>query len=66
MSFFLTGLEGTIVSTSLVAITDDLRGFGRSSWIITSYLLTYAGKDLIPQDCLSYFLHLPTRTQAFS
>ncbi|GLA48868.1 hypothetical protein AnigIFM63604_004452 [Aspergillus niger] len=37
------GLEGTIVSTSLVAITDDLRGFGRSSWIITSYLLTYAG-----------------------
>ncbi|KAI2827346.1 hypothetical protein CBS76997_10533 [Aspergillus niger] len=43
VSFFLTGLEGTIVSTSLVAITDDLRGFGRSSWIITSYLLTYAG-----------------------
>ncbi|KAI2859461.1 hypothetical protein CBS11232_1922 [Aspergillus niger] len=42
VSFFLTGLEGTIVSTSLVAITDDLRGFGRSSWIITSYLLTYA------------------------
>ncbi|GAQ35253.1 major facilitator superfamily transporter [Aspergillus niger] len=43
VSFFLTGLESTIVSTSLVAITDDLRGFGRSSWIITSYLLTYAG-----------------------
>ncbi|PYH29136.1 MFS general substrate transporter [Aspergillus neoniger CBS 115656] len=42
VSFFLTGLESTIVSTSLVAITDDLRGFGRSSWIITSYLLTYA------------------------
>ncbi|GLB04249.1 hypothetical protein AtubIFM57258_009965 [Aspergillus tubingensis] len=43
VSFFLTGLESTIVSTSLVAITDDLQGFGRSSWIITSYLLTYAG-----------------------
>ncbi|GKZ95483.1 hypothetical protein AnigIFM59636_009490 [Aspergillus niger] len=40
------GLEGTIVSTSLVAITDDLRGFGRSSWIITSYLLTYAAGDI--------------------
>ncbi|KAI3010430.1 hypothetical protein CBS147346_1643 [Aspergillus niger] len=45
VSFFLTGLESTIVSTSLVAITDDLQGFGRSSWIITSYLLTYAGKE---------------------
>ncbi|KAF7588744.1 hypothetical protein BBP40_005270 [Aspergillus hancockii] len=40
---FLTAIEATIVSTSLVTITDDLGDFGRSSWVITSYLLTYTG-----------------------
>ncbi|TVY46233.1 Efflux pump FUS6 [Lachnellula cervina] len=40
---FLANLEVSIVSTSLVPITDDLKSFGRSSWIITSYLLTYTG-----------------------
>ncbi|KAL4875012.1 major facilitator superfamily domain-containing protein [Aspergillus karnatakaensis] len=44
---FLTSLETTIVSTSLIAITDDLLGFGQGSWIISSYLLTYAGFLLI-------------------
>ncbi|KAK0625390.1 putative multidrug resistance protein fnx1 [Bombardia bombarda] len=34
-------LEVTIVATSLVAITDDLGGFGQSSWIFTAYLITY-------------------------
>lgn len=33
----------TIVSTSLVSITDNLHGFGRSSWIVAAYLLTYTG-----------------------
>lgn len=40
----LTTLEITIVSTSLVAITNDLHGFSQSSWVITAYLLTYFGQ----------------------
>jgi len=43
MGTFLSILEISIVSTALVAITNDLKGFERSSWIITSYLLTYTG-----------------------
>ncbi|KAL3262891.1 hypothetical protein ABHI18_002324 [Aspergillus niger] len=43
VALFLTGLETMIIGTTLVSITDDLQGFGKSSWIITSYLLTYAG-----------------------
>ncbi|KAB8271195.1 major facilitator superfamily domain-containing protein [Aspergillus minisclerotigenes] len=43
LALFLTGIEATIVSTSLVTITNDLDDFGRSSWVITSYLLTYTG-----------------------
>ncbi|KAE8388906.1 major facilitator superfamily domain-containing protein [Aspergillus alliaceus] len=43
LALFLTGIEATIVSTSLVTITNDLGDFGRSSWVITSYLLTYTG-----------------------
>lgn len=37
-------LEVSIVSTSLVAVTDDLQGFRRSNWIVTGYLVTYTGK----------------------
>lgn len=40
----LSTLELSIVSTSLVAITNDLHGFSRSSWVITAYLLTYFGQ----------------------
>ncbi|KAE8377422.1 major facilitator superfamily domain-containing protein [Aspergillus bertholletiae] len=43
LALFLTGIEATIVSTSLVTITNDLGDFGQSSWVITSYLLTYTG-----------------------
>ncbi|KNG83699.1 hypothetical protein ANOM_007669 [Aspergillus nomiae NRRL 13137] len=43
LALFLTGIEVTIVSTSLVTITNDFDDFGRSSWVITSYLLTYSG-----------------------
>lgn len=44
LGIFLVNFEISIVSTSLVSITDDLEGFGRSSWVITAYLLTYIGK----------------------
>ncbi|KAI1772029.1 major facilitator superfamily domain-containing protein [Hypoxylon cercidicola] len=40
---FLVNLEITIVSTTLVSITNDLHDFGKSSWIVTAYLITYTG-----------------------
>lgn len=47
----LSTLEISIVSTSLVAITNDLRGFSQSSWVITAYLLTYFGQKPSPAAC---------------
>ena len=32
------------MSTTLATITDDLKGFSQSSWVITAYLITYTGK----------------------
>ncbi|KAF4957020.1 hypothetical protein FGADI_3434 [Fusarium gaditjirri] len=43
ISLFLSTLETTIVSTSLVSITNVLNGFILRDWIVTSYLLTYTG-----------------------
>lgn len=45
LAVFLASLEVSIVSTSLVAVTDDLKGFGYSSWIISAYMLTYTGRS---------------------
>lgn len=50
MSLLLSTLETTIVSTSLVSIVDDLHGFDRSGWLVTSYLLTYTGIDALLLD----------------
>lgn len=52
LSTFLVNLEITIVSTSLVSITDEFHDFSRSSWIVTSYLITYTGKN----DYITWFL----------
>ncbi|KAL8895741.1 MAG: hypothetical protein Q9207_008035 [Kuettlingeria erythrocarpa] len=41
LSLFIATLEVSIVSTSLVTITDSLQDFGDSSWIVIAYLLTY-------------------------
>ncbi|KAF2657865.1 putative multidrug resistance protein fnx1 [Lophiostoma macrostomum CBS 122681] len=43
LSFFLVHVEVSVVGTALVAITDDLHGYGRSSWVVTGYLLSYIG-----------------------
>ncbi|KAL8902863.1 MAG: hypothetical protein Q9207_004328 [Kuettlingeria erythrocarpa] len=43
LAVFLPSMEVSIVATSLLAITNELQGFGRGSWIITSYMLTYTG-----------------------
>jgi len=43
LSLLLSTLETTIVSTSLVSITNALSGFEDRDWVVTSYLLTYTG-----------------------
>lgn len=43
LGLFLATMEVSIVSTALVAITDDLGDFGQSTWVVISYLLTYTG-----------------------
>lgn len=43
LALFLSTLEISIVSTALVSISDDLQGFHKDSWIVTSYLVTYTG-----------------------
>lgn len=40
MGLFLTGLDHTIVSTSLRVIADDLRGFSQMALATTSYLIS--------------------------
>ncbi|KAH7128161.1 MFS multidrug transporter-like protein [Dendryphion nanum] len=47
LSLFLTNLEIPIVTTSLVAITNDLGEFNNIGWIISSYLLGYVGALMI-------------------
>lgn len=39
-AMFLYQMEPSITSTSVLAITDDLGGYGKSSWLFTAYLLT--------------------------
>lgn len=40
-------MEVPIIATSLVSITDDLHGFDQAGWVVTGYLLTYAGRTLL-------------------
>ncbi|KAN0087242.1 Major facilitator superfamily domain containing protein [Elaphomyces granulatus] len=41
IGLFLSSLESTIVSTSLVSIANALNGFILRDWIVTAYLLSY-------------------------
>ncbi|KAF2180760.1 putative efflux pump antibiotic resistance protein [Zopfia rhizophila CBS 207.26] len=43
ISALIINLEVSIVSTSLVSITDDLKGFKQTSWVVSGYLITYTG-----------------------
>ncbi|PSN69770.1 MFS general substrate transporter [Corynespora cassiicola Philippines] len=43
MALFLTNLEIPIVTTSLVAITNDFGRFDSVGWVISSYLFGYVG-----------------------
>ena len=59
------------MSTALVAITNALNGFVKSNWIVTSYLLTYAGRHNVKHricetaDCVTGFLIILSRFSDF-
>ena len=40
---FITSMEIPVLITALVAITENLGGFGDASWVVSSYLLGYVG-----------------------
>ena len=46
LALFLVNMEIPIVTTSIVGITNDLKGFSQSSWLATAYLLTYVGMNI--------------------
>ena len=43
--YFLTQVEITIVTTSLVSITNDVGGFDKAGWIMSGYLLGFVSKS---------------------
>ncbi|KAG8531949.1 uncharacterized protein KY384_003585 [Bacidia gigantensis] len=47
LSLFMSQMESSIVSTSVIAITNDLGGYEKSSWVFSAYLLTYSGLLII-------------------
>ncbi|KAL2267092.1 hypothetical protein VTJ83DRAFT_4369 [Remersonia thermophila] len=55
IALFLSTLETTIVSTSLVSIADSLSGFEERNWVVTSYFLTYTGFLVIYAKLASIF-----------
>ncbi|RDL32028.1 uncharacterized protein BP5553_09430 [Venustampulla echinocandica] len=47
LALFVAQMESSIVSTSILAITNELGGFNKSSWVFTAFLLTYSGLVII-------------------
>ncbi|KAH7313897.1 major facilitator superfamily domain-containing protein [Stachybotrys elegans] len=47
LMMFMTNLEIPVITTALVAITDDLGGFEDAGWTIASYLLGYVSVSVI-------------------
>lgn len=43
ISLFVVQLDSSIISTSVVDITDNLGGYEKSSWLFTAYLITFCG-----------------------
>ena len=62
LSLLLSTLETTIVSTSLISITNALQGFENRDWVVTSYLLTYTGNTPFQPNSSSYYLNRPDLT----
>lgn len=46
LSLFIAQMDTSIASTSILTIIDDLGGFKKSSWVFTSYLLSFYGMPL--------------------
>ncbi|KAF2807322.1 MFS general substrate transporter [Mytilinidion resinicola] len=46
-SVFLPNFEVTVVSTALVDISNNLRAFSRTGWVMVAYLTTYTGLIII-------------------
>lgn len=45
VGLLISTLDTTIVSTSLVTISNDLDDFVNAPWIVLAYLLTYMGSN---------------------
>ena len=43
LSLFIATIEVSIVSTSLVTITDDFHAFRSGTWLVIAFLLSYTG-----------------------
>ena len=44
LSLFLVQMDSSITSTSVLEITNELGGYEKSSWLFTSFLITYCGE----------------------
>ncbi|KAI2822291.1 hypothetical protein CBS63078_2789 [Aspergillus niger] len=60
LGLFLATAEITVISTSLVTINEHLGRGNQSTWVITSYLLTYTGFLAPWSKCAVTFGHKPT------
>lgn len=63
-SLLIAAIEGTVISTALASITNDLGGFSEGAWVVNAYALTDSGKHqekfglfhLLKQDRISHSL----------
>jgi MFS family permease len=55
LGIFLSAAEITIMSTSLVTITDELMHYEQGSWLITAYLLAFTGFLTLWAKCTDVF-----------
>jgi MFS family permease len=43
MGMLISCIDTSIVSTSLVKISEDFKDYADASWVVLAYLLTYMG-----------------------
>jgi hypothetical protein len=55
LCLFISAIDGTIVTTALVKISNGFNSLEQGAWLVTAYLLTYNCKSL-----LSIQLHMLT------
>src|SRR5688500_2844926 len=47
ISLFVSAMDGTIVTTALIKISSSFGALDRAAWLVTAYLLTYNGTNVI-------------------